>query len=116
MQVNYLASFGDHRQGKAPAGTPFGGGRRDFGLHREVIEYRSGVGIDRIWRGPTAGEIAMQRLLASMLLPLFGSLLFCGAALAQAGGPTPSPAGAAVYFIGLKDGDTLLCGGFGAVG
>ena len=25
----------------------------------------------------------------------------------QTGGPTPSPAGAAVYFIGLKDGDTL---------
>jgi Domain of unknown function (DUF4399) len=26
---------------------------------------------------------------------------------AQTGGPTPSPAGAAVYFIGLKDGDTI---------
>ena len=25
----------------------------------------------------------------------------------QTGGPTPSPAGAAVYFIGLKDGDTM---------
>jgi Domain of unknown function (DUF4399) len=31
-----------------------------------------------------------------------------GAALAQnAGGPTPSPPGAAVYFIDLKDGDTI---------
>ena len=30
-----------------------------------------------------------------------------GAALSQAGGPTPSPAGAAVYFVDLKDGATL---------
>jgi hypothetical protein len=53
----------------------------------------------------------MRKLLAALLLPLFGTLLLSGAALSQtappAGGPTPSPAGAAVYFIGLKDGDTL---------
>jgi hypothetical protein len=46
------------------------------------------------------------------LVPLFGLLMLGSAALAQTaqtqgGGPTPSPAGAAVYFIGLKDGDTI---------
>jgi Domain of unknown function (DUF4399) len=46
-------------------------------------------------------------ILASMLLPLFGMAIGCDTALAQTGGPTPSPPGAAVYFIGLKDGDTL---------
>ena len=46
-------------------------------------------------------------ILASILLPFLGILTLSGAALAQAGGPTPSPPGAAVYFIGLKDGDTL---------
>ena len=49
----------------------------------------------------------MQRFLPSVLVPFIAGLLHCHAAQAQAGGPTPSPAGAAVYFIGLKDGDTL---------
>jgi uncharacterized protein DUF4399 len=47
----------------------------------------------------------MQRFLPSVLVPFIAGLLHCHAAQAQAGGP--SPAGAAVYFIGLKDGDTL---------
>ncbi|MGY3503491.1 DUF4399 domain-containing protein [Bradyrhizobium sp. USDA 4471] len=51
----------------------------------------------------------MQRLLLAVLVPFFGGLMHWHAAQAQAqtGGPTPSPPGAAVYFIGLKDGDTL---------
>ncbi len=49
----------------------------------------------------------VQRFLASVLVPFVAGLMHCHTALAQAGGPTPSPAGAAVYFIGLKDGDTL---------
>ena len=47
------------------------------------------------------------RFLPSVLVPFIAGLMHCHAAQAQAGGPTPSPAGAAVYFIGLKDGDTL---------
>jgi hypothetical protein len=47
------------------------------------------------------------RMLRSIPVAFFGILLLCDAALSQTGGPTPSPAGAAVYFIGLKDGDTL---------
>jgi hypothetical protein len=46
-------------------------------------------------------------IFASILVPFFGTLILCDAALGQTGGPTPSPPGAAVYFIGLKDGDTL---------
>jgi Domain of unknown function (DUF4399) len=108
MQENQLASFGGHRQGEVAAGTPFGGGHPDFGLHRNAREYRLTAGNDRAGRGPTAGEIAMHKRLASILLPLFGSLfLLSGAAFGQTGGPTPSAPGAAVYFIGLKDGDTL---------
>ena len=49
----------------------------------------------------------MHRVLASIFLSLFGCLILCDAAFSQTGGPTPSPPGAAVYFIGLKDGDTL---------
>jgi hypothetical protein len=56
----------------------------------------------------TTGKSAMMsRVLASILVPTFGSLILAGAAYSQAGGPTPSPPGAAVYFIGLNDGDTL---------
>jgi hypothetical protein len=58
--------------------------------------------------GATAGEIAViHRILTSLLVPFFGGLILCDAALAQTGGATPSPPGSAVYFIGLKDGDTL---------
>ena len=58
--------------------------------------------------GPTTWGIAViHRLLATFLVPFFGGLVLCDAALGQTGGPTPSPPGSAVYFIGLKDGDTL---------
>ena len=49
----------------------------------------------------------MSRILASILVPAFGCVVFAGGAHSQAGGPTPSPPGAAVYFIGLNDGSTL---------
>jgi hypothetical protein len=49
----------------------------------------------------------IQRILTSIVVLFFGSLMLCDAAFSQTGGPTPSPAGAAEYFIGLKDGDTL---------
>ena len=49
----------------------------------------------------------MHRILATILVSLSGCLILSDAAFAQTGGPTPSPPGAAVYFIGLKDGDTL---------
>src|SRR5215472_4949288 len=49
----------------------------------------------------------MRGISSLVLVPLFGLLTLGSAALAQAGGPTPSPPGAAVYFIGLKDGDTI---------
>ena len=49
-----------------------------------------------------------HRFLPSVRVPFIAGLMHCHAAQAQAGGPTPSPPGAAVYFIGLKDGDTLL--------
>lgn len=50
-------------------------------------------------------------MLRSRILTAFLFLIAaCGAVSAQdrgGGGPTPSPEGAAVYFIGIKDGDTL---------
>jgi len=49
----------------------------------------------------------IHRAIAGVLAPFCGLVLFSGAAIAQTGGPTPSPAGSSVYFIGLKDGDTL---------
>jgi hypothetical protein len=84
--------------------------RPDFDLHRPANEYRSGTGITG--PGPTAGENTMvHRTLAAIVLPCIGFLVFCDVAFAQTaaqtGGPTPSPPGAAVYFIGLKDGDTI---------
>jgi hypothetical protein len=54
------------------------------------------------------GKFAMiHRILVSILAPLCGFLVLGDAAFGQAGGPTPSPADAAVYFVGLKDGDTI---------
>jgi hypothetical protein len=54
-----------------------------------------------------SSHAAVLRLAAGLV----GSLIWVAAsAIAYgqaAGGPTPSPAGAAVYFIGLKNGDTL---------
>jgi hypothetical protein len=50
----------------------------------------------------------MSRVLASILVPVLGCVVLTGAAHGQqTGGPTPSPPGAAVYFIGLNDGATL---------
>jgi hypothetical protein len=49
----------------------------------------------------------ISRILASILAPAFGCAILACAAHGQAGGPTPSPPGATVYFIGLNDGDTL---------
>jgi hypothetical protein len=51
--------------------------------------------------------VMIYRIVAFILAPFIGLLVLCDAALCQIGGPTPSPPGAAVYFIGLKDGDTL---------
>ena len=51
--------------------------------------------------------VVILKILASILVPAFGCLILAGAARSQSGGPTPSPPGAAVYFIGLNDGDTL---------
>src|ERR1700730_18117533 len=53
------------------------------------------------------GAPMIHRTLVSILVPFLGGLILSDAALSQTGGPTPSPPGAAVYFIGLKDGDTL---------
>jgi hypothetical protein len=46
--------------------------------------------------------------LVSILAAALGCTVLVGSAHSQqTGGPTPSPPGAAVYFIGLNDGDTL---------
>jgi hypothetical protein len=80
---------------------------QDFDLHREPKEYRSTL----YWsdcRVLSAGGIAMiDRILPSAFAFLLYFLASNGVAMAQTGGPTPSPPGAAVYFIGLKDGDTI---------
>lgn len=49
----------------------------------------------------------MRRSFPSALVPLLALLAFAVPARAQTGGPTSSPPGAAVYFIGLKDGDSI---------
>jgi Domain of unknown function (DUF4399) len=49
----------------------------------------------------------IQRIAALLLLPLLSTFALSEAAMSQTGGPTPSAPGAAVYFVGLKDGDTL---------
>lgn len=97
----------------------------DFGLHSPANEYRLNsrsvlttgfaqradciiLSKDCTKLRSNTGKIVMiQRILTSILVPSFGFLMLCDAALSQTGGPTPSPAGAAEYFIGLKDGDTL---------
>jgi hypothetical protein len=43
----------------------------------------------------------------SILIPISALFLLGGPASAAVGGPTPSSPGAEVYFIGLKDGDTI---------
>jgi len=54
-----------------------------------------------------AGVTMILRLQLSILVPFFALLLLGGPAPAASGGPTASPPGAEVYFIGLKDGDTV---------
>jgi hypothetical protein len=49
----------------------------------------------------------MQRIVAFVLLPLLSVFALSAVAMAQTGGPTPSAPGSAVYFVGLKDGDTI---------
>jgi hypothetical protein len=49
----------------------------------------------------------IQRIITPVLIAFSGFLMLSESALSQTGGPMPSPAGAAVYFIGLKDGDTV---------
>src|SRR5450631_3589777 len=110
----YFASFSYHRQGEAPARRT-GAGWARLGLwftsHGKRISFaRPRRALYCRWR------IAMIHrtlasifgfILASIFVPFFGILALSDTALAQTGGPTQSPPGAAVYFIGLKDGDTL---------
>src|SRR3984893_18879759 len=53
------------------------------------------------------GAPMIHRTLVSILVPFLGGLILSDAALSQTGGATQSPPGAAVYFMGLKNGDTL---------
>ncbi len=52
------------------------------------------------------GFAMILRVQRSIVISFFALILFERLALAI-GGPTPSPPGAEVYFIGLKDGDTI---------
>jgi hypothetical protein len=52
-------------------------------------------------------DIVISKTFAAGALSLLVYVGASGAALSQAGGPTPSPAGSAVYFVDLKDGATL---------
>ena len=116
----YLAAIGKARQ---PAAHPLvsGNGFR-FTSHGKLISFPScfGIGpryaVTRELIYSSAAQVAahywgssamFQRILTSILVSLFGFFMLSEAALSQTGGPTPSPAGAAEYFIGLKDGDTV---------
>src|SRR5450755_3210124 len=110
----YFASFSDHRQGEAPARRT-GAGWARLGLWftsqgKRISFPRPRRALYCRWRIAMIHRTLSSKfgfILASIFVPFFGILALCDTALAQAGGPTPSPAGAAVYFIGLKDGDTL---------
>ncbi len=52
-------------------------------------------------------SIVYARILSSIFASIFGLTSLVSTAFCQTGGPTTSPAGASVYFIGVKDGDTL---------
>ena len=116
----YLTAIGKVRQ---PAPICWSRGM-DFGLHRTANEYRlpnclalAAVTPRRVnLFHSSAAQVAVhysgrsamiQRILTSILVSLFGFFMLSETALSQTGGPTPSPAGAAEYFIGLKDGDTI---------
>jgi hypothetical protein len=59
--------------------------------------------------GNSVGERSFRLIGSIVMLLTFDAILTCGLVSAQqgrAGGPTPSPEGAAVYFVGLNDGAT----------
>jgi hypothetical protein len=56
------------------------------------------------------GERSLRPIAAAFVALTFGTLIACGASSAQqarTGGPTPSPEGAEVRFVGLADGARL---------
>ena len=60
--------------------------------------------------GNSIGERSFRLIASIVILLTFVATLTCDLVSAQqgrTGGPTPSPEGAAVYFVGLKDGATL---------
>ena len=61
-------------------------------------------------RFSSGGNVVISKNFVIGVIPLLVQLAASGAALSQprpAGGPTPSPPGAAAYFVDLKDGATL---------
>jgi Domain of unknown function (DUF4399) len=60
--------------------------------------------------GNSIGKRSFRLIVSIVILLSFDALLTCDLISAQqgrTGGPTPSPEGAAVYFVGLNDGATL---------
>jgi Domain of unknown function (DUF4399) len=60
--------------------------------------------------GNSIGERSFRLIVSIVILLTFDAILTCDLVSAQqrrTGGPTPSPEGAAVYFVGLNDGATL---------
>jgi hypothetical protein len=56
------------------------------------------------------GERSLRPVAAALVSLTFATLIACGASSAQqarTGGPTPSPEGAGVHFVGLSDGARL---------
>jgi Domain of unknown function (DUF4399) len=56
------------------------------------------------------GETSLRPIAAALISLGFATLIACGASSAQqarTGGPTPSPEGAGVHFVGLSDGARL---------
>ena len=71
------------------------------------VSFSAGQAYDDIgWRF-AAGVAMILGLRLSILISFSALFLLGGPAWAASGGPTPSPPGAEVYFIGLKDGDTI---------
>jgi hypothetical protein len=59
--------------------------------------------------GNSIGERPFRLIVSIVILLIFDAILTCDVSAQQGrtGGPTPSPEGAAVYFVGLNDGATL---------
>jgi len=60
--------------------------------------------------GNSIGERSFRLIVSIVILLIFDAILTCDLVSAQqgrSGGPTPSPEGAAVYFVGLNDGAPL---------